>query len=299
VFGALDPEAPAPFGRRSIVRAMVAEPVTALLVQRALVMEVAHPAVAAGVVHHSSFQRRPLTRAWVTADAALRLVFGSDSVARGAAQQIYRVHDHINGPLSADDDGADDADGGDGAAAYTAHDARLLAWVWATLVDSAETAFTRWVRPLSDTEADDFYGEMLGFARFFGIPATELPADRARFAEYLDAMLEDPTYGTGEASRAMARQVLWFRHRTVPSPVVRLQRTLALTTLDRRVLEHLAIEPAPSDEAFGRRVDGWLRAYYRRLPRTPAAVPALYVRVREPGWAVARRLRTLWEGAGR
>ena len=35
VLGGLDPEAPAPFGPRSIVRAMVAEPVTALLVQRA------------------------------------------------------------------------------------------------------------------------------------------------------------------------------------------------------------------------------------------------------------------------
>jgi uncharacterized protein (DUF2236 family) len=298
VFGALDPEAPTPFGRKSIVRAMVAEPVTALLVQRALVMEVAHPAVAAGVTHHSSFQRRPLTRAWVTADAALRLVFGSDTVARRAARQIYRVHDHINGPLSAGDDSA--RGGGDGSdAGYTAHDARLLAWVWATLVDSAATAFTRWVRPLSDIEADDFYGEMLDFARFFGIPATELPADRTRFAQYVDAMLEDPSYGTGEASRTMARQVLWFRHRTVPSPMVRLQRTLALTTLDPRVLEHLAIEPSASDEAFGQRVDGWLTAYYRHLPRPPAAVPALYVRVREPGWALARRLRTVREAAGR
>src|SRR5579863_2749307 len=95
VLGALDPQAPLPFGRHSVVRAVVAEPVTALLVQRALVMDVAHPSVAAAVAHHSEFQRRPLTRAWATVDAALRLVFGDEQVARDAARQIYAVHDHI------------------------------------------------------------------------------------------------------------------------------------------------------------------------------------------------------------
>ena len=86
-------------GRDSVVRAVVAEPVTALLVQRALVMDVAHPKVAGAVADHSDFQRRPLTRAWATVDAALRLVFGDEQVARQAARQIYAVHDHIDGSL--------------------------------------------------------------------------------------------------------------------------------------------------------------------------------------------------------
>ena len=280
-----------------MVRAAVAEPVTALLVQRALVMEVAHPAVAAGVTQHSSFTRRPLTRAWVTADAALRLVFGSDSVARGAARQVYRVHDRINGPLPRGTHSGGSEPGeaavSDATTRYSAHDARLLTWVWATLVDTAETAYTRWVRPLSEDEADAFYAEMIGFARFFGIPASELPADRTRFAAYLDGMLDHPAYGSGDDSRALARQVLWFRHRTVPSPVVRIERVLALATLDRRVLDRLAIEPDAADTALGHRLDGWLSSYYRRLPRTPPAVPAFYVKVRQPGMALMRRLRTV------
>jgi uncharacterized protein (DUF2236 family) len=287
-FATFDPEASAPFGRDSIVRAMVAEPVTALLVQRALVMEVAHPEVAAGVAHHSSFQGRPLRRAWVTADAALRLVFGSDDVARAAARQIHRVHDHINGPLPA----PTARDGG-----YSAHDVRLLTWVWATLVDTAETAYTRWVRPLSVAESDEFLAEMCSFGRFFGIPAAALPADRRAFTAYLDAMIDDPVYGTAAHSREVARQVLWFRHRTVPAPLVRLERALALTTLDPRVLERLAIIPDPADAALGRRVDAWLASYYPRLPRAPRAMPGLYVRVREPGWALARRLRGIVEAA--
>ena len=75
----------APFpAATAVVRAVVAEPVTALLVQRALVMEVAHPAVAAAVAHHSDFQAHPLRRAWATTDAAVRLVFGNGHVARWA-----------------------------------------------------------------------------------------------------------------------------------------------------------------------------------------------------------------------
>jgi uncharacterized protein (DUF2236 family) len=295
VLGALDPGAPAPFGRNSIVRAVVAQPATALLVQRALVMEVAHPAVAAAVDHHSHFQRHPLSRAWVTTDAAVRLVFGDDHVARGAARQIYGVHDHINGPLVGPigpngPGGEGDEDGGD--TRYTAHDASLLAWVWATLVDTAETAFTRWVRPFDADEGEAFYREMRLFARFFGIPDELLPADRETFACYLEDMLAGEFLGASTESRALARQVLWFRHRSVPAPLVRVERVLALATLDRRVVERLGIRPEAADLDLGRRTDAWMTAHYRRLPRAPVILPALYVLMRRPSIGLAGRIRT-------
>jgi uncharacterized protein (DUF2236 family) len=302
VLGALDPEAPLPFGPRSIVRAMVAEPVTALLVQRALVMDVAHPKVAAAVVHHSHFQRRPLSRAWATADAALRLVFGDETVARGAVRQIYDVHDHINGTLDAAPTGgcaAADAFQGHGADApraeqeYTAHDASLLLWVWATLVDTTEAAFTRWVRPLEPVEADVFYTEMRAFGRFFGIPDELLPAGRGAFSRYVGAVLARDDLGTSEHSRSLARQVLWFEHRAVPAPLVRLERVLALATLDTDLLERLGLRPDPADVALGHRLDAWLRSYYRHVPRSPRVAPALYVLLRRPSIGLSRRLRSV------
>jgi len=290
VLGALDPGAPLPFGRHSVVRAVVAEPVTALLVQRALVMDVAHPKVAAAVAHHSDFQEHPLSRAWVTADAALRLVFGDEHVARGAARQIYGVHDHINGRLEARNGRGDDADD----APYTAHDASLLTWVWATLVDTAETAFTRWVRPFGTREAEAFYDEMLAFARFFGIPDELLPPDRDAFARYLDDMLSSESLATGQESRSLAHQVLWYSHRSVPSPLVRVERALALATLDVRILDRLGIGVDDTDRVLGRRLDGWLTSYYRRFPRPPAVLPALYVLMRRPSIGMAGRVRALW-----
>ncbi len=281
VLGALDPDASLPFGRHSIVRAAVAEPVTALLVQRALVMEVAHPKVAAAVTHHSHFRRRPLSRAWVTTDAAVRLVFGDERTARGAARQIYAVHDRIEGQLDRDGHSAD----------YTAHDASLLAWVWATLVDTTETAFTRWVRPLDAAEATSFYAEMRAFALFLGIPDDLLPADRDAFSRYLEDAVSSDLLGTSDASRAMARQVLWFEHRVVPSPLVRVERVLALATLDPRIVDRLGVRPGPADAELGRRLDSWLTAYYRRLPRPPRVLPALYVMLRRPSIGLGRRAR--------
>lgn len=313
MLGALDPGAPMPFGRDSIVRAVLAEPATALLVQRALVMEVAHPAVAAAVDHHSHFQRRPLSRAWATTDVALRLVFGDEHVARGAARQVYGVHDHINGHVSGHINGhvsghmnepftgrpvgptvpgsGGDEDGGD--TRYTAHDASLLAWVWATLVDTAETAFTRWVRPFGADEAEAFYGEMRSFGHFFGIPDELLPADRKSFACYLEGMLAHDQLGASGPSRALARQVLWFSHRSVPAPLVRLERELALATLDRRVIERLDIRPEAAELERGRRTDAWMTAHYRRFPRPPGILPALYVLMRRPSIGLAGRIRTV------
>jgi uncharacterized protein (DUF2236 family) len=289
VLGALDPSVPPPFGRHSVVRAVVAEPVTALLVQRALVMDVAHPMVAAAVADHSDFQRHPLSRAWVTADAALRLVFGDEHVARRAARQIYGVHDHINGRT----DGHNSGHIHGGHAQYTAHDAALLTWVWATLVDTAETGFTRWVRPFGVAESEAFYGEMVAFAGFLGIPHELIPVDRRAFAGYLETMLSDEDFATGDQSRDLAHKVLWFRHRNVPSALVRVERALALATLDARIVERLGIRADSTDLDFGRRLDGWLRSYYPRLPRPPRILPELYVLVRRPSIGVADRVRSL------
>jgi uncharacterized protein (DUF2236 family) len=285
--GALDPEAATPLGRSSILRRVVAEPVVALMIQRVLVMDVAHPKVAAGVEDHSAFRSQPWRRAWVTIDAAVRLVFGDTPTARAAVRQIYATHDRINGSLA---EGAGPWTPG---AAYSAHDASLLTWVWATLVDSVEVAYSRWVGPFSDSDAIAYYDDMVAFGRFVGIPAELLPTDRTDFRRYLEAMLDSGQLGTTDASRTLARHILWFEHRAVPSPIVRLGRVLALTTLDPRLKDVLGLRLDDGDERFARRLDDRMRSYYRRLPRARASVPMLYVTLRRPtvGWAT--RLRSV------
>lgn len=285
-FGWLDPAAALPFGARSVVRRVVAEPVTALLVQRVLAMDVAHPKVAAAVDDHSTFRSRPNLRFWSTADAAIRLVFGDGDVARGAARQIYRVHDGINSPSAPGADASPSPH-------YSAHDAALLTWVWATLVDSAEVAFTRWVRPFTSDEAMEYYAEMVGFGRFFGIPADLLPANRAEFSSYMEAMFEGGLE-VDDRSRDVARQILWFRHWRVPPPTVRAQRLLAVRTLDPRLLARLDIRLTTNEERAAARLDRWLVRYYRHLPIVRRRGPQIYLALRQPTIGLSARVRSAW-----
>jgi len=258
------PEGPGP---RAMVRRVAGEPVAALLVQRALVMEVAHPKVAAAVSDHSSFRSQPLRRAWATADAAARLVFGDDRAAVATVARIRRTHDRVHGEMIEGD-------------AYTAHDPELLCWVWATLVDTAELAFTRWVRPFGDGEADAFYREMRDLARFVGVPDAMLPATNAEHRAYVERMLNGPVLGSTPATKTLARQVLWFRHVLVPPAVVRLERSLALATLDPRLLERLDLRASTLDTLVGRSWDAALRASYRYLPAPRLTPLPVYLRMR-------------------
>jgi uncharacterized protein (DUF2236 family) len=230
--------------------------------------------VGAGVRDHSSFRRQPLRRAWATADAALRLVFGNAGEARDAADQIYRFHDHVNGTLG---EGAGSWTAGQ---RYTAHDATLLLWVWATLVDTGEVAFTRWVRPLTQDEAERYYADQITFARFFGIPDEIIPPDRDAFRAYLDDVLDSDLLASTAASRGLVRDVLWFSHRNVPAVLVRPLRALSVLTLDPRLRQRLGLELDARDAHLAALVDGVLVRHYRRLPRSRAGLAPTYIVLR-------------------
>ena len=266
MLGALDPDAPNPFGPSSTIRTVVGEPIVFALYPRALVMEVAHAAVGAAVADHSRFREEPVHRLWATSDAALRLVFGRGDEPMVAARQIYRFHDHIHGTTAA--------------RPYTAHDAGLLLWVWATLVDSCEVAFTRWVRPFHPGEDDRYYQDMCAFARFFGIAETLIPPDRRAFAEYLDQMLDGAELGITATSARVVREVLWFRRWFLAPPAMSALRLLAIGTLDRRLVERLGLDLTEVEQRRFQRLDDTLRRRYGRLPASRVDLPYGYLGLR-------------------
>lgn len=283
ILGQLDPAADMGFGKHSVLRKVVSEPVCGLFVQRALVMDVAHPKVGAGVRDHSRFQHLPVRRLWGTMDLGTQLVFGDADISRAAARRIYAFHDHVNGhvtePPAADDDPH----------TYTAHDATLLRWVWATIIDSVEVAFTRWVRPFDDGEADQFYDDACSFARFFGIPGELIPPDRAAFAEYLDAVLSSDLLASTPTSHAMVHDVLW--HPMVPGPLTRAPRVLAIGLLDPRLVKRLDLELSPADQRLFDRLDGRLSRWYHRLPALRTKGIDAYLFLRRPTIGLKDRLK--------
>jgi uncharacterized protein (DUF2236 family) len=63
----------------------------------ALVLQVAHPTVGAGVDEHSNFQRDPWGRLLRTLDYTTLMVYGGAEAAAGMGRRIRAMHEHING----------------------------------------------------------------------------------------------------------------------------------------------------------------------------------------------------------
>jgi uncharacterized protein (DUF2236 family) len=170
---------------------------------RALLLQVAHPLVAAGVVAHSSFRQRPLQRLWRTLDLMLTITFASAVEAIRAVREIERVHARVRGTL--DTKVRPFARG----TPYAAADPQLLLWVYATLVDTSLLVYERVIAPLTDAEKTAYYKEAkIGF-RLFGVPERLLPSTCADFVEYVHEAINGPTLAVGPASREIAAAILY------------------------------------------------------------------------------------------
>jgi uncharacterized protein (DUF2236 family) len=185
----------------SITRRINRENVLMLGGGRALLMQLAHPSVAAGVDEHSDFRARPVRRLRRTVRMTMAIVFGDRETALAAARAVNRAHGRVRG---------------DG---YHALDPDLLMWVHATLVDSAIVAYDTFVRRLGRRQRDEFYQESKLIGELLGIPRARYPSTYADFCDYLDEMLAGPVQVT-ERARSLGRLVLRPPVRLLPGPVM-------------------------------------------------------------------------------
>jgi uncharacterized protein (DUF2236 family) len=138
---------------------------------RALLLQIAHPAVAAGVNDHSDFRADPWRRLAGTLRSYLTIVYGSTAAARAEIRRLNTLHRGITGP------------------GYAARDPELSLWVHATLVDSTMAVADAWLEPLSGDRRATYYAETLPIGRAFGVPDALLPPDVAAFDRYVAGML--------------------------------------------------------------------------------------------------------------
>lgn len=197
----LDPAAGL-FAADSITRRINREAVLLLGGGRALLLQVAHPLVAAGVAAHSRFEQDPLQRLVRTLQLTLTIVFGSAAEALAAVRGIERAHARVHGRLES-------ACGPFAAGTpYDASDPALLLWVHATLVDSALVTYRRFVGPLTGAERRRFYDESRVTARLFGIADADVPPTYDAFQGYMRGMLRGPQLAVSRDSRAIAAALL-------------------------------------------------------------------------------------------
>ncbi|MGH2978038.1 MAG: oxygenase MpaB family protein [Solirubrobacterales bacterium] len=169
---------------------------------RALLLQVAHPLVAAGVSDHSDYRRDPWKRLEGTMSAVWAIVFGSRPEADRAAARVRamhsRVHGHTAAPMGPFPAGTP----------YSALDPALLMWVHATLVDTALVVHRGWVGSLSAGEEAAYYEEMKTAARLFGTPDEVMPANLGDFRAYMEEMLDSPDLSATDTARAIAAAVM-------------------------------------------------------------------------------------------
>jgi uncharacterized protein (DUF2236 family) len=132
----------------------------------ALLLQMLHPAVLAGVWDHSNFRADMLGRLRRTARFVATATYGDRDDATAAIARIHAVHEHIAGTL---------ADG----TPYRANDPELLAWVHITQAWSFLAAWQRYGdRRLTAAQEDRYCAEYATVGAALG--AAPLPTDKAQ-----------------------------------------------------------------------------------------------------------------------
>ncbi|MFN0071458.1 MAG: oxygenase MpaB family protein [Chloroflexota bacterium] len=176
---------------------------------RAVLMQLAHPLVAAGVAEHSQFRASPLDRMRRfrrTLDAMLTFTYGSTEDAQRVANHINGIHDRVSGSLDTTTGALQKG------AVYSAHDPELLRWVQATLLDSTLQTYERFVGPLSADLQDRYCTEARSIGPLLGIPDELMPQTRAELSAYIEEMLGTETIAVGPTAQGLAANLLGLSH---------------------------------------------------------------------------------------
>ena len=161
----------------------------------ALLLQVAHPTVGAGVSEHSQFRLDPWGRLLRTLDYSCTMVFAGPQAAGEMGRRIRSFHKQIHGRR---------ADG----QRYHALEPEAYAWVHATLAEGIVRAHERFGRPFTDEQCEGLWSEWRSLGRLLGIRERDLPSDWSGFRDYFEEMVGgrlEHTAAVDEVLEAMAR----------------------------------------------------------------------------------------------
>lgn len=220
---------------------------------RAILLQVAYPAIGQGVAEHSNFTDRAMDRLRATMTYVYCMVYGSAAEKEAVCAHVNRVHRAIHGQ------------------GYDARNPDLQLWVTATLYDTAVGLYQRWVAPLDPARQEVIYRQYRVLGVALQMHDAQWPADRAAFRAYWDGMLKQ--IQVTAAARRVCRDLfhphripLWMR---------------AAMPLNRLVTAGLL--PAPLRAAYGlewnaqrqRRFEAFSKVVRSAYPRLPVAIRQL------------------------
>lgn len=162
----------------------------------AIVLEILHPSVVAGVQDLSNYRQDPFQRARATLGYVLATTFGNTDAATSLIERVRHVHSFVTGTRP---DGVP----------YAALDPELIAWVHTCIPWMIMRTFQQVNRPLSRDEQDRYLTEQALIGRLSGtdwVPTTAAELDdyvadmrprlnvNAQTREFVDFLLTSPFF---------------------------------------------------------------------------------------------------------
>jgi uncharacterized protein (DUF2236 family) len=221
----------------------------------ALLMQAAHPVVAAGVVEHSTYATDPFGRLMRTLASSFDVVFGDRQQADAAIRRVNAIHASVRGRLP---DGAP----------YSARDPEALLWVHATLVDTALRVYSRFVEPLTAADEQAYHEEAALVAERLGVAPSDLPDRVGDLRAWMAGMIDSGRIRVTPHARRIAVTVLrpipW-----VPGPAWEAAHLVSLATLPESLRRQYGLRWSAAREHGIERLAALSR---RTLPLLPAPV---------------------------
>jgi uncharacterized protein (DUF2236 family) len=284
----------APLGPDSLTWKYLGDTRGVLLTQRAGVLQVMHPAIAAGLKDHSDFFENPLQRLTRSAGPILGVVYDEDGEA--TARWVRDQHPPIRGS---------DARG----RRYHALDPDTYYWAHATFFESQIATQELFGTPLTAAQKQQLYAESITWYARYGLTMRPVPRDYRAFEHYWQGMFETVLEPTSLALAAVRPT------RALPAPhpaldgavwaaVAPLLRRsgpwLTRCTLPQQAQEILHITSSRNDELALAGLRALVHAVWpvvprglRRLPRATAGI------TRHEGSSTARASSQTRAGARR
>jgi uncharacterized protein (DUF2236 family) len=227
---------------------------------RALLLQVAHPLVAAAVADHSRYRSDPLGRLRDTLDAIYSFAFADAQHATDVVHSVTRLHQHVRGQAP---DGRE----------YFALEPRLLLWVYATLIDSSLLAYETFVAPLTDRQRDAYYAEFCRNGSLWGIPAASFPDTIDDLRCWMAELIASGEVRVTPQGRYVGQFILQPGVWWLPPPLALPLRLITVWLLPPALRGGFGFEWGPRRERFMRRSARASRALIPRLPRLLRDLP--------------------------
>ncbi len=214
----------------------------------ALLMQIAHPAVAAAVAQHSTFRQDPFGRLRRTLTTSFDVIFGTARQAQRSVERVNAIHRSVHGTIPETGE------------PYSAVEPRALLWVHATLVDTALRVYDRFVAPLSHADAEAYHRECRRVALAFGVPGELVPGSLAAMREWMSDAISSGEVRVTPTARGLAPFVL-YPSRFPPWFVWDLAHLISISTLPIELRRQFGLPWSPARE----RAVGRAAAVSRRL----------------------------------